>query len=56
MKKYKIKAFIKGMGSVFNFWGGYYNYKIKSDYEALKDDWEKVGDDLRKAMNNFNNN
>jgi hypothetical protein len=49
-----IKSLIKGLGSLLNLFGQIdkkdLNY-IKSPTEALQQDWEKVGKDIRKAIN-----
>lgn len=45
MKEF-LKQFFIGWGSIFDFSGNYYNIKIKSDSEALADDWKKVGQDM----------
>ena len=58
----KLKAFIQGMGSVFNIFP---SRKLSDEYllkhnrngdtqqidaEAISSDWKQVGDDMRKAM------
>ena len=50
-------GFLKGMGSVMSLFGGYYteDFDIVTpwwvrDAEAIRRDWENVGDDFRKVM------
>ena len=57
--KQKIKAYIRGIASVFDIYGSLYSsVEIKSDRESfeedarmLKGDWYAVGGDLEKAIN-----
>jgi hypothetical protein len=50
-------AFLKGFASVFNFSGGALisihdiDSGFQKDKEALAGDWQRVGDDMRRAMN-----
>ncbi|MGN6294383.1 MAG: hypothetical protein ACTHMV_16665 [Chitinophagaceae bacterium] len=42
-------------GSVFNFWGNYYNENIsrilsRPDEEVLKDDWGIIGQDINNSL------
>lgn len=55
-----LKAFIKGMGSMFDFShirSPYSHTKnpAQADAEALNEDWKKIGDDLRQAIGNYKN-
>ena len=43
------RGFLKGMGSLLNLFPRY-DIKNKSDAEALASDWEAVGNDMKKAM------
>ena len=61
-KSSKFKSFIKGMGSVIDLTGSYFSYRPywmrkdltprEQDALAIKGDWEAVGNDLRKAIEN----
>ncbi len=49
-------TFVIGMGSVFNVGGNYYefnssNNELEADLFALRNDWECVGNDIKKAKN-----
>lgn len=51
--------FIVGLGSVLNLAGRYFEYKYskseeEADYNALRSDWENIGDDIRKSEAKFN--
>lgn len=51
----KLKAFFKGMGSVFAFQSLKNQQKIQkilnqTDLDALKKDWKNVGDDMNKFI------
>lgn len=57
MKKSIIKLlnspFLQGMGSIFNIFGDNTPVKVggfADDIEALRGDWQKIGNDMRKAM------
>jgi hypothetical protein len=54
------RAFLAGMGSIMDIWGGSWRHKYRSPYgyskdpwaedrEALQRDWEKVMGDFRRA-------
>jgi hypothetical protein len=49
-----LRAFLKGFASAFDITGGVKTPDLDSgfqtDYEALKGDWQRVGGDLRRAM------
>ena len=52
--------FLKGLGSVFNLPGNYYDFNTsetpdEADEKAIMSDWENVGADLRKAKQKFKN-
>ena len=51
-----MKAFFIGLGSIFDFSGNAYNFKIKSDAESLAEDWRKVGQDMYSALEEYNRN
>jgi hypothetical protein len=50
--------FIKGCGSILDITGISYDPKpyIKSDAEALRSDWETVGNDMSKAIRKYDTN
>jgi hypothetical protein len=53
-------TFIDGLGSVLNLDGNYYEFngsksEADADRKALISDWENVGDDIRKAIDKFEN-
>ena len=50
--------FRKGMGSVLNIGGGYFQYSysnsgIEADIRAIANDWGVVGNDMRKSIDNI---
>jgi len=58
------QAYWKGFFSVFDLWGtsnnhNHYEYNPDNlspeelDYQAVKEDWEMVGQDLQYAMNQY---
>lgn len=53
------RSFWRGLGSVFNLPGNYYEITIpdskerQADEQALLSDWQSVGDDIRKARKKF---
>ncbi|GHU49415.1 hypothetical protein FACS1894200_08020 [Spirochaetia bacterium] len=56
MEKHKLKAFLKGFRSAFDLTGSTFelpslNDGLEADARAIRGDWQRVGDDLRKAMN-----
>ena len=55
---YAFPDFIKGLGSMFNIFGGYYEYNsepsaLKADEKAIRNDWGVVGDDLLRAIEEY---
>ncbi len=50
-------SFLKGVASIFDFAGALHPRKhysgAKVDAEAIQQDWLAVGDDLRKAMRQY---
>ncbi len=55
---YGKSSFRIGMGSVFNLSGDYYDFNyfrsaIEADNNAIRDDWDRVGADLRNAIYTF---
>jgi hypothetical protein len=52
-----LRAFLRGMGSNDIFGGSYiydrYSSPSHADYDALKNDWKKVGNDMKNAINSF---
>lgn len=49
--KYEIKNFWIGLGSVFAIFGGYFKTPTaKNDQQALKNDWQMVGNDFKKVL------
>jgi hypothetical protein len=57
--KYKLPTFLKGFASAFDITGQTLlevpdlNAGFQRDAEALRGDWQFVGNDLRTAMNSF---
>ena len=53
-----MKNFLEGMGSVLSIYPPERNIKIEipteSDEEALKKDWEAIGNDMRYVIKEFN--
>jgi len=48
-----LRSFLFGLGSLGNISGGYITFRRnahKSDLEAIRGDWMKIGDDMRTAM------
>lgn len=45
-----IKNFLIGVGSIFNFFGGYYNFYnyITDEEEAIKSNWNEDYNNLKK--------
>jgi hypothetical protein len=60
-KKHLIIPFLKGFASAFDISGQSFilmpdlDSGFQKDYEALKGDWEAVGNDLRHAMSTIAN-
>lgn len=50
--KDKLKAFFRGMSSL-NIWPNVKYSYFKSDEEAIKNDWEMVGKDMKDALKKF---
>jgi hypothetical protein len=54
-KNSAISAFLKGFASAFDITGGVEtpdpNDGFRKDTEAIRGDWQRVGDDMRRAMN-----
>lgn len=51
-----LRAFLYGFGSLGNISGSYTSIRRRtrmSDLDALRSDWQKVGDDIRTAMNRY---
>ncbi len=51
-------SFLKGMGSVFNVSGNYYEFDYSesaliADAKAIKSDWGVVGQDIKNATEHF---
>jgi hypothetical protein len=52
-----LRAFLKGFASAFDITGQSFisipdlNSGFQNDCEALRGDWQRVGDDMRRAMN-----
>jgi len=56
MKKPKIKAFIRGWSSLFDLTGAFVSLPETlngpaRDAQALRSDWQAVGQDIRQGMN-----
>lgn len=51
-KFYTTSNFWSGFGSILNISGNYYPYvyEEKSDSEALKSDWNAIGEDFKKVL------
>lgn len=47
-----IRNFIKGIGSVLNLAPEPISLEFQSDEEAIASDFRRVGDDIRKVMDN----
>ena len=52
---FAIPDFAQGVGSLFDVFGTLNQYNNaespeEADYEALRSDWQAIGDDLRQAM------
>jgi hypothetical protein len=51
-----IRAFIKGFSSVFDLMGGTYVFipnlrnGQERDKEAMRGDWNRIGDDIKRSM------
>jgi len=55
---FKFRSFIKGMGSIINMYGRdigktYHTSPNQADSQAIRKDWELVGNDIRTAINSF---
>jgi hypothetical protein len=56
-KKHFIAPFLKGFASAFDITGGTFTSKTdfstgwEKDGAAIRGDWQRVGDDIRSAMN-----
>jgi hypothetical protein len=56
-KNNKLQAFLKGFASAFDITGQSFisipdlDSGFQRDREALMGDWQRVGDDMRRAMN-----
>jgi hypothetical protein len=56
-KNNKLRAFLKGFTSAFDITGQSFisipdlDSGFQRDSEALRGDWQRVGDDMRRAMN-----
>ena len=48
-----IRSFLKGVGSGFDLFSPPKPYPFKSDAEAIRSDWEAVGQDMWKAIRHF---
>ncbi len=46
-----IRTFFKGMGSILDIAPDFKIPPKRTDLENLKSDWQKIGDDMRKVMN-----
>lgn len=56
--KKATRSFLEGFGSVLDISGGSHvtdPYFLSSDTDRLRGDWERIGKDLRAAMNNYDN-
>ncbi len=44
-------AFLIGLGSILNLFGGYTgsNTPLGNDTQSIKEDWERIGGDIRRA-------
>lgn len=57
MKARLKRAFNEGAGSIMSLQGGYFSMPSiphKSDADAIREDWERVGTDLKEAMHKVN--
>jgi hypothetical protein len=58
-KNSALRAFLKGFMSAFDITGGVETPDLatgwKRDGEAIRGDWQRVGDDMRRAMNIVSN-
>lgn len=48
-------SFARGVGTIFNIWGNYYDYNIsktpqEADFRAIESDWGMVGQDIKNAF------
>jgi len=53
-------GFLRGIGSIFDFCGDYYEFNTsktaeEADKKALKSDWQNVGEDIKVAEKKFKN-
>ena len=46
----RCQHLLEGIGSVLFPPIKPHKYPFKSDYDAIKDDWEKIGEDLKKVL------
>jgi hypothetical protein len=57
LKKGKVQSFLNGFMSAFDISGQTFisipdlDSGFQQDREAIKGDWQRVGDDMRRAMN-----
>ena len=56
----KVQNFIIGIGSILESASSFFDFGvnkntafISSDYEAIKNDWEQVGKDLKGAIDSY---
>lgn len=52
-------SFLDGIGSIINIFGNYFDFNFsntgeEADKKAIENDWEVVGDDIRKAVQKMN--
>ncbi|MDR2133817.1 MAG: hypothetical protein LBP27_01825 [Treponema sp.] len=54
-KNNTLRAFLKGFASAFDITGGVKTHDLTTGWErdgaAIRGDWQRVGDDMRHAMN-----
>jgi hypothetical protein len=54
-KNSTLRAFLKGFASAFDITGGVKTPDLTTGWErdgaAIRGDWQRVGDDMRRAMN-----
>lgn len=51
-------SFVEGMARLFDFSGSLQTYNghesgEQADYEAIKQDWQVIGDDIYKSIDNY---
>lgn len=55
---FQKNSFLRGMGSVLNIRGSYFNYKtsntdLQADIKATESDWTAIGSDILESVSKF---